>query len=83
MKTLHLKKGRQSYPDSATMADKKVNCVDLGFVEPSHDLGRTVGTDSDVHTLPAKRRGTDRGCDRAGVGSGPSGFLEGQMSSYV
>ena len=83
VKTLHLKKGRQSYPDSATMADKKVNCVDLGFVEPSHDLGRTVGADSDAHTLPAKRRGTDRGCDRAGVGSGPSGFLEGQMSSYV
>ena len=83
VKTLHSKKGRQSYPDSAMTVDRKVNCVDLGFVEPGHDSGRTVGADAEVHTLPAKRRGTDRGCDRAGVGSGPTGFLEGQMSSYV
>ena len=93
VKTLHMKKGRLSYPDGvgATLADtKRVNCLDLGFVEPGQDsvrgttLGPGLGLDPDPLPIPAKqRRGVDRGCDRVGLGCAPSGFLEGQMSSYV
>ncbi|KAK7087829.1 uncharacterized protein [Littorina saxatilis] len=81
-KTLHLKKGRQSYPnlDSAQVPERKVNCVDLGFVEPSHDSARTMCVDSELPSH-SKRRAVDR--EKVALGVVPAGVLEGQMSSYV